>query len=206
MDYSEYIKVYECEEANRYIDLKGAGSSRTYVEGEKLLICVTDDNNSIVQVDKIDNLKVSHVGTVDYHYVKDSVYDKDITTLMCQDGTGVDGEGRVCSIEIFLLARFFNYESITITGSAVVVLDNGCTVRRDLRMEVSTPSQKNEEDPFDVSARRVDERQGGSFSMEVSLEPIKGISASTKGTSASATYGIGAIGIVTMAAGAVLLV
>ena len=113
---------------------------------------------------------------------------------MCQDGTGIDGEGRVCSVEMVLLARFFNYESITITGDAVVALDDGRRVRRDLRMEVSTPLQKNEDNNFAESTRSVEENNKGEFAMQISLEPANGISA-------SGTYGIGATGIVTMVAG-----
>ena len=106
VDYSKYIKSYECEESNPYIDLNGA-SPKTYIEGEKLLICVTDDSNNIVKVESINNLTVSHVGTTDYHYIKNSVFDAALTTHTCQDGTGGIGAGRVCSVEISLLSRFF---------------------------------------------------------------------------------------------------
>ena len=194
VDYSKHINAYECEKTNLYTDLNGA-SPKTYTEGETLLICVTDDNSGIVEVDEINNIKVSHVDAVDYHYIKNSIYDTTLTTHTCQDGKCVDGEGRVCSVEMFLLARFFDYESITITGSVVVVLHNGRRVRRDLRMEVSTPSQKNEDNTFTDSARRAEENPEGGFVMQISLEPTNGISASS-------TYRIGGTGVVTMVAGA----
>ena len=151
----------------------------------------------IVQVEEFDSLVVSQDGLSPYNFIKNTLYNPEITTLACVDGTG--GNRRVCYAEFVALPRFFaeaDPTDLTISGSVFVVRD-GARVRRSLRMALPAPEDNNAENALAVSGRRAQvegEEGSGDFEVFASLES----------TADSAAPGLttAAAGLVSMAVGA----
>jgi len=198
-DYSDEITVFECEDPDPYTQLTG----RTYRQGENIMICATTTDTNLVQVEEFNNILVSQGGTP-YNYIKNGLYNPEITTPVCLDGTG-SNQGRVCYAKLVLLARFFpdnNPNDLTISGSVFVIRD-GQRLRRNLQMSLSSPDMKKRKETGSLvagSARRINEsKEGrGDFSLAVRLQP----SIVYVYSDASINYGIGTRGMVFMAVGA----
>ena len=166
-DYSEFIEAYQCEDTDLYSPVTG----KTYNQGDEISICVTDESGSIVQVEQFVDLVVAQDGVNDYNFIKNTLYNPDITSVECLEGSSAS-ERRVCLAKIRALARFFEGEApkdLTISGSIYVIRD-GRRVRRNLRMGLPAPKNDNEEDHNAlavVAGRRDEEEEEGSGDFEV---------------------------------------
>jgi len=168
-DYSEYIKVYECEEGA--LDINASG--KIYNQGDQITICVTDTSNSIVQVEEFVNFRISQDGKDDYFFIRNSLWNSDITTPVCVDDANAGR--RVCYCKIRALARFFDASEPTdliISGSVFMIRD-GRTVRRNLHMPLPN-LEKNKEDILGASTRRVQNGKegGGDFQVVIPIGSI----------------------------------
>jgi len=171
-DDSEFITAYVCEADTPYVE----NVERTYNQGEEITICVSDNDSGIVQVENFVDLKVSQDGgNSNYNYIKDSLWNRDITTpRACIDGT--TKARRVCYAKIRALPHFFENEDpadLIISGSVLVVRD-GREVRRNLHIALPTPEENK---TLAVSSRRVQaegEKGIGHFEVKVSLRRAAG--------------------------------
>ena len=162
--------------------------------------CVTekDESSGIVQVEEFSTLKVSQDGNTDYNFIKNSMYNPEITTPVCSSGTDANDRS-VCIATIIALPRFFDAKDpadLTITGSVFVVRDSG-RVRRNLRMALPAPEKESEDNVLAVASRRAqteDGEGGGDFEVIVAL-------ASAADSAASDTMTGTAAGLVSMAVG-----
>jgi len=163
-DYSEFIEAYECEEGK--LDVKVAG--KIYNQGDEIQICVTDTSKNIVQVEQFLNLKASQDGNGEYNFIRNSLWNPEITTQACMEDPSL--ERRVCYSKIRALARFFDVPEPTdlmISGSVIVIHD-GRRARRNLHMALSSREKKNNEnDSLVVPTRRVQEGEDGSGDFKV---------------------------------------
>ena len=196
-DYTEFINAYVCDASD---PATPSTSPDPYNQGDKLAICVTTDNTggNIVQVDGFEELKVTQDGSDDYNFVKNKLFNPEITNIVCNSDLP---DGRVCSAEIILLSRFFSENQpsdLSIEGSVYLMFNNG-RVRERRNLLVNLPSsQKNKDDSIArVSSRHTeeDEEKQGSFSLQVGLSPQ-----SSDQSAASYIYGT-ATSLVSMAIG-----
>jgi len=199
VDYSEFVTAYECEADAPYV--KDAG--KTYNQGDEITICISDNSDGIVQIEKFIDLNVSQDGgNSDYNYIKNALWNPDITTPKCIDGS-TNGARRVCYAKIRALARFFEDEDpadLIISGSVLVIRD-GHRVRRNLHIAFPTPVNKKTDKTLAVSARRTQakgEESGGGFEVTIPLR-------STSDSDAPGFTAGTAAGLVSMAVGAALV-
>lgn len=182
-DYSDFITAYECAETDLYNK-----ATATYNQGDEIIICVKDESTNIVQVEEFFNLVVAQEGNSDYNFVKNRMWNPDITTVACVDGTTVS-DRRVCYAKIRALAQFFssgNPPDLTLSGSVYVRRD-GRRVRQILRNVLPTSEKKNEEDALYASSHRLQEATGsGDFEVKVGL--------ASGNDSAASDYNIGSTG------------
>ena len=194
-DYSKYINAYECEEGA----LDTNTPEKIYNQGDEITICVTDTGSDIVQVEEFLNLKVTQDGNVEYNFIKNSLWNPEITTPVCVDSA--NSGRRVCYCKIIALARFFDVSEptdLTISGSVFVIRD-GRRVRRNLHMAPSLEMKNYKDDFLGASTRRAQEGEegGGGFKVSVSL-------GSTKDSAAPVSLTSAGIGLVFMSAGALM--
>jgi hypothetical protein len=119
LDYSGFVKAYQCASNNPRTKL---AAPPLYTQGDNLVICITDNNEGIIQVEDIKTLAISQVGTAPYNYVFDNRSNPDITKITCVDGGS--SEGNVCIAELTLLSRFFpdvKPANLTVTGVVDIV-------------------------------------------------------------------------------------
>ena len=99
-DYSNFITAYECDEET----LDPLAAPQTYNQGQEVIICVTDNSDSIVEVEEFVNLMVTQDSN-SYNFINDGSWNREITSVVCTDPTGSDC--RVCYAKIRALAHFF---------------------------------------------------------------------------------------------------
>lgn len=189
-DYSVFIVAYECDVADPYAEATG----KTYNQGDKITICVSDVSKDIVQVEEFVDLVITQDGINDYNFITGTLYNPDITTPVCLDATAT--QRRLCYASMRALARFFQSQSptdLTISGSVNVIRD-GRRVRRKLRMALPAAEMTNDETSLGVFGRRIEEEAEGrgKFEMNVSL---------TSGDDSAGFFGGEATGLVSMAIG-----
>jgi len=209
-DYSGFVTAYECEAGDPYV--KGTG--KIYNQGDEITICVSDNRDGIVQIESFIDLKVSQDGgNSDYNFIKNALWNPDITTSACIDGS-TNGARWVCYAKIRALARFFVDKvpaDLIISGSVLVIRD-GRRIRRNLHIAFPTPVNKEADTTLAVSARRTlaegkDSR--GDFEVTIPLRSTSDSSIPLQSTSDSSVHGCTtgtAAGLVSMAVGAALLV
>ena len=120
-DYSEFIIAYECDENSLYTPKTAA----SYNQGEEITICVTDESIDIVQVQEFVDLIVDQSDNTPYNFISNGLWNPDITTLVCVDGS-TSVTRRVCYAKIRALARCFlskNPSDLFIHGSVSVLRD-----------------------------------------------------------------------------------
>ena len=166
-DYSEFISAYECDEGSVYTPKQNI----TYNQGDEITICVTDNSGDIVQVEEFVDLIVDQSDSIPYNFIKNGLWNPDITTPVCVDGsTSVDR--RVCYAKIRAFALFFqsqNPSDLTIRGTVFVVRD-GRRVMRKLRNIVPFADRTNKESNLNISSRHVEENNRESeFKLKVHL-------------------------------------
>jgi len=84
VDYSEFVTDYECKADALYV--KDIG--KIYNQGDEITICVSDDSNDIFQIEKFIDLNVSQDGgNSNYNYNKNALWNPDITTPACINGS-----------------------------------------------------------------------------------------------------------------------
>jgi len=199
VDYSKFITAYECEADAPYVK----DAVKTYNQGNEITVCVTDNSNGIVQIEKFVDLSVSQDdGNSVYNYIKNALWNPDITTPACIDGS-TNGARRVCYAKIYALARFFKDEDttdLTISGSVSVIL-NERRVRRNLHIAFPMPVNRETDKTLAVSARRTQAKGGensGDFELTIPL-------GSTSDSSTTATTAGTLVALVSMAIGAALV-
>ena len=153
LDYSQFVRAYIC----RRIDLTTIipADEITYKQGDKLTICMTDDGNNIIDVNGIENLKISQQGTDDYFFIKDNSHNEELTDTECFPRYGT---GPVCFAEVTLIARFFSNKSPPplIVSGGVNIARSGTTLRRH-RLELAPPiTQKDKDDHLTVRRTQAD--------------------------------------------------
>eukprot|EP00586_Coscinodiscus_wailesii_P022497 CAMPEP_0172518400 /NCGR_PEP_ID=MMETSP1066-20121228/290800_1 /TAXON_ID=671091 /ORGANISM="Coscinodiscus wailesii, Strain CCMP2513" /LENGTH=692 /DNA_ID=CAMNT_0013300785 /DNA_START=47 /DNA_END=2125 /DNA_ORIENTATION=+ len=171
-DYSKFIDAYQCNE-----DSLNTEVTKTYNQGDEIMICVKDTSNGIVQVEEFFDLQVVQDNLTPYNYIKKSLWNPAITAPGCVDNG--NGNRRVCYAKVLALARFFaksdNPPDLTFTGSVFVVRD-GRRVRRNLHMALQAPEEEEKNkggDDIVVSGNRRAQDDGGEgsgdFEVSVSL-------------------------------------
>ena len=65
-DYSNFITAYECDEET----LDPLAAPQTYNQGQDIMICVTDNSDSIVEVEEFVNLMVTK-DSDSYNFIND---------------------------------------------------------------------------------------------------------------------------------------
>ncbi len=204
-DYSEFVEAYECDESA--LDTAIPAGTKTYNQGDEITICVTDTSNDIVQVEEFIQLKASQSGLSDYNYIFNSLWNDEITTPVCLDNA--NNGRRVCYVKILALARFFSTATptdLTISGRVFLIRD-GRRVRRELRMALPAPPEKNdgEEDTLAASTARRAQADGeeegiGDFEVTASL------GSSVDSAAPNHIAGAASTGLVAVAVGAALMI
>jgi len=197
-DFSEFIMAYECDEESLYTPKV----STTYNQGDEITICVTDNSGDIVQVEEFVNLVVDQSNNTPYNFINNGLWNPDITTLVCVDGS-TSTNRRVCYAKIRVLARFFqsqNLSDLSISGTVFVVRD-GRRIMRKLHGILPSADKTNNINNLDISGRRVKEKvEGGNFEVKIRLTNTNEDATSNGMVERTATS------LISLVAGAALLV
>lgn len=172
-DYSDLITAYVCD-VSVPNQPTTASSTTPYNQGDELAICVTDKGDNIIQVEEFNSLTVSQSGSDTYTYIRNMLFNPEITTIVCLDGATVMDD-RICYVKIRLLATFFSEQNPTdllIEGSVYVVRNGSRDEGRNLRINLPSSHENNDDSLTTASSNgRVETREGsGSFGLKVSLE------------------------------------
>jgi len=151
INYSDYLDSYQCDEDGKEVGTK------TYNQGDKLLICVRSNEPSLVDVDDIRTLIVSQEngGKESFEYITAAGldgYNNELVLKTC------DGEPKVCIVRMQLLGKFFsslNPPNLEVNGQVTLSFPGGTS--RRLRVRLSNPSSNDnmisplEEDEVDTT-------------------------------------------------------
>ena len=175
LDYSDFVKAYQCEEDSVGAELTG----QEYSQGDMLKICVKSTNSDIVQVESIKSLTLSQAGPGaggSFPYITEGVVaDAEIASTACDKSIT---PAHVCHADMQLLGRYFSVEEpgdLTASGSVELSFATG----RRLTIDVPVTGVRGGQGDLSLeknSARLMEEKpEDGSFGdVKVSLKSLDG--------------------------------